>query len=150
MAEEYKQPIIEYGIYMNHPDTPKRLEAAVKILHDRNIPIERKYSLGLLRTELSENSNNIQLLVDGQAVATGDKNAEVKSVLSAMRENLDKYLQMELAPYELHVVNGALYIGNHFAAGNVKGVTSPEKIRDNLRRVIDLGRSKYPASKFFK
>ena len=150
MAEEYKQPIVEYGIYMNHPETPQRLDAAVKILHDRNIPIERKYSLGLLRTELREGSNNIELLVDGHAVATGNKNPEVKAVLSGMRENLDKYLQMELAPYELHIVNGALYIANHFAAGNVKGVTSPEKIRDNLLRVINLGRAKYPASKFFK
>ena len=150
MAEEYKQPIVEYGIYMNHPDTPKRLDAAVKILHDRNIPIERKYSLGLLRTELREGSNNIELLVDGQAAATGNKTAEVKAVLSGMRETLDKYLQMELAPYELHIVNGALYIGNHFTAGKVQGITSPEKIRENLLRVINLGRAKYPASKFFR
>ena len=150
MSEEYRQPVHEYGIYMNHPETPKRLAAAVKILHDRNIPIERKYSLGLLRTELKEESNTIQLLVDGQAVATGDKNAEVRAVLSGMRETLDKYLQLELAPYELHMVNGSLYIGNRFTAGNVQGVTSPEKIRDNLMRAINLARAKHPTSKFFK
>ena len=150
MAEDYKQPIVEYGIYMNHPETPKRLEAAVKILHDRKIPIERKYSLGLLRTELRETGNNIQLLVDGQVAATGNKTSEVKAVLSGMRDNLNKYLQLELAPYDLHMVNGALYIGNHFTAGNVKGVTSPEKIRENLLKVINLGRAKYPTSKFFK
>ena len=150
MAEEYKQPIIEYGIYMNHPDTPKRLAAAVKILHDRKIPIERKYSLGLLRTELREESNTIRLFVDGQVVASGNKTAEVRAVLSGMRDTLNKYLQLELAPYELHLVNGALYIENHFTAGNVKGITSPEKIRENLLRVINLGRAKYPTSKFFK
>ncbi len=43
MAEDYKQPIRDYGIYMDHPDTPKRLERAVQILHDKHIPIERKY-----------------------------------------------------------------------------------------------------------
>ena len=150
MAEEYRQPIVDYGIYMNHPDTPKRLAAAVKTLHDRKIPIERKYSLGLLRTELREESNNIRLLVDGQVVAAGNKTKENKAVLSGMRDTLNKYLQLELAPYELHLVNGALYIENHFTAGNVKGITTPEKIRENLLRVINLGRAKHPTSKFFK
>ena len=150
MAEEYKQPIHDYGIYMNHPDTPKRLAAAVKTLHDRKIPIQRKYALGLLRTELREESNNIRLLVDGQVVASGNKTKENKAVLSGMRDTLNKYLQLELAPYELHLVNGALYIENHFTAGNVKGITSPEKIRENLLRVINLGRAKHPTSKFFK
>ena len=150
MAEEYRQPIHEYGIYMNHPETPKRLETAVKTLHDRKIPIERKYPLGLLRTELKEGSNNLQLTVDGLAVATGNKTKEVRAVLSGMRETLDKYLQLELAPYDLHVVNGALYIGNRFIAGNVKGITPPEKIRDNLMKAINAGRAKHPTSKFFK
>ena len=150
MAEEYRQPIVDYGIYMNHPDTPKRLEAAVKTLHERKIPIERKYSLGLLRTELREVSSSIKLLVDGQVVAEGNKTKENKAVLSGMRDMLNKYLQLELAPYELHLVNGALYIENHFTAGNVKGLTSPEKIRENLLRVINLGRAKHPTSKFFK
>lgn len=150
IAEEYKQPIHEYGIYMNHPESPKRLAAAVKTLHERNIPIERKYSLGLLRTELREGSNKIELLVDGQAVATGNKSAEIRAVLSGMRETLDKYLQLELAPYELHIERGALYIGNHFTAGQVQGVTSPERIRENLMNAINKARAKYPTSKFFK
>ena len=150
IAEEYRQPIHEYGIYMNHPESPKRLADAVKTLHERNIPIERKYSLGLLRTELREGSNKIELLVDGQAVATGNKSGEIRAVLSGMRETLDKYLQLELAPYELHVERGALYIGNHFTAGQVQGITSPEKIRENLMNAINRARAKYPTSKFFK
>ena len=150
IAEEYRQPIHEYGIYMNHPESPKRLAAAVKTLHERNIPIERKYSLGLLRTELREGSNKIELLVDGQAVATGNKSAEIRAVLSGMRDTLNKYLQLELAPYELHVEMGALYIGNHFTAGQVQGITSPERIRENLMNAINRARAKYPTSKFFK
>ena len=67
-----------------------------------------------------------------------------------MRETLDKYLQLELAPYELHIVNGSLYIGNHFTAGQVKGITSPEKIRENLMKAINHARAKHPTSKFFK
>ena len=150
MAEDYKKPIADYGIYMNHPETPQRLSSAVKILHDRHIPIERKYSLGLLRTGIIETNHNIQLNIDGQTVITGRKNPETKAMMQGIRETLNKYLQLELAPYEIHVENGALYIGNHFTAGQVDGMTSPEDIRKNLVKVINAGRAKYPTSKFFK
>ncbi|MBQ3402555.1 MAG: M48 family metalloprotease [Synergistaceae bacterium] len=150
MAEEYKQPIVEYGIYMNHPDTPKRLAAAVKILHDRKIPIERKYPLGLLRTDIKEGTNDISLTVDGVPAVSGKKNAETRAVIAGIRRELDKYLQLELAPYEIHVERGGLYIGNHFIAGNVSGITKPEEIRANLMKAINAGRAKYPTSKFFK
>ena len=150
MAEDYKQPIRDYGIYMDHPETPKRLEKVIKALHDKHIPIERKYPLGLLRTKINEASNNIELLIDGQPVISGDKKPETRDAIAKMRDAIDKYLQLELAPYELHVMNNAVYIGNHFVAGNVAGVTKPEVIRSNLLKAINLARAKHPTSRFFK
>ena len=150
IAEDYKQPVRDYGIYMDHPETPKRLELAIKALRDRNIPIERKYPLGLLRTKIQEESNNVTLLIDGRAVLSGDKKPETRDSIAKMREAIDKYLQLELAPYELHLVNGALYIGNHLTAGNVEGITKPEEIRKNLLKAINLARAKYPTARFFK
>ena len=150
MAEEYRQPIHDYGIYMNHPDTPKRLAAAVKTLHDRKIPIERKYSLGLLRTDIKEGTNDITLRVDGITAVSGKKNNDTRVLINRIRSELDKYLQLELAPYDIHVERGGLYIGNHFIAGNVEGMTKPDDIRKNLLRAINSGRAKYPTSKFFK
>lgn len=150
MAEEYKQPLVEYGIYMNHPDTPKRLAAAVKTLHERQIPIERKYSLGLLRTDISEGTNDISLNIDGMSVIKGRKTPETRALMSSIRKEIDKYLQLELAPYDIHVERGTLYIGNHFIAGNVDGMTKPDEIRTNLIKAINAGRAKYPTSKFFK
>ena len=150
MAEEYRQPIVDYGIYMNHPDTPQRLDRAVKTLHERNIPIERKYPLGLLRTSIQETGTSIVLMIDGQSVITGKKTPEMKAVIEGIRETLDKYLQLELAPYDIHIVNGSLYIENHFTAGKVDGLTTPEDIRVNLLNVINSGKAKYPTYKFFK
>lgn len=150
MAEEYKQPLVEYGIYMNHPGTPKRLAAAVKTLHERKIPIERKYSLGLLRTDIKEGQNDIALRVDGLPVITGKKTKETRALLAKIRGELDKYLQLELAPYEIHIQRGGLYIENHFIVGNAEGITKPDEIRANLLKVINAGRAKYPTSKFFK
>ena len=150
MAEEYKQPIHDYGIYMNHPDTPKRLDAAVKILHERNIPIERKYSLGLLRTSIKQLKKKTNLEIDGAVVLTADKNPENFKIIAGIKDNIDKYLQLELAPYELLIRKENLYIGNHFTAGSVKGMTSPEDLRKNLLRAINSARAKHPTSKFFK
>ena len=130
MAEEYKQPLVDYGVYMNHPDTPKRLAAAVKTLHERHIPIERKYSLGLLRTEIHDGAE-ISLRIDGYTVITGRRSPETLALMKTIRSELDKYLQLELAPYEIHVERGALYIGNHFIAGNTDGMTKPDNIRKN-------------------
>jgi len=150
MAEEYKQPIHEYGIYMNHPDSPKRLDAAVKILHARNIPIERKYSLGLLRTSIEQLKKKIDLEVDGVVVLTAEKNPENFKIIAKIKDNLDKYLQLELAPYELQMRNEKLYIGNHLTAEKLDGMTSPEDLRKNLLKAINSARAKHPTSKFFK
>lgn len=150
MSEEYRQPLVEYGIYMNHPESPKRLAAAVKTLHDRKINIERKYPLGLLRTAITQTGNKLALTVDKLPVITGNNNQEVRAALEGIKTSLDKYLQLELAPYDLHLVNGALYIGNHFTAGAVQGLTRPEEIRENLLKAINLARAKHPTSKFFK
>ena len=135
---------------MNHPDSPKRLANAVKILHARNIPIERKYSLGLLRTSIKTSDSSIRLDVDGLTVLSADKTSDNESAVSEIKANLDKYLQLELAPYELHIMNGALYIGNRLAAKNLPGMTPPDELRKNLLRAINAGRAKHPTSKFFK
>ncbi len=135
---------------MNHPDSPKRLAAAVKTLHDRKINIERKYSLGLLRTAITQTGNKLALTVDKLPVITGGNNPETKAALEGIKKSLDKYLQLELAPYDLHLVNGALYIGNNLTAGTVQGLTPPKEIRENLLKAINLARAKHPTSKFFK
>lgn len=150
MAQDYKQPIRDYGIYMDHPDTPKRLERAVKVLHDRHIPIQRKYPLGLLRTSIKDNGGKLQLIIDGQTVIEAVKSPENTVMMNVIRGALDASLQLELAPYDLHVESGALYIENHFIAGRSEGMTSPEDMRKNLLKVINSGRAKYPTSKFFK
>ena len=150
MAEEYKQPIVEYGIYLNHPETPKRLASVVKTLHEKKIPIERKYSLGLLRTVIKETKDEILLNVDGLEVIKAKKTRDALSAMNEIKDSLDKYLQLELAPYDIHVERGSLYIENHFIAAQAEGMTKLEEIRGNLLKAINAGRAKYPMSKFFK
>ncbi len=150
MSEDFKRPIIQYGIYMNHPETPERLRRALQKLNALKIPVERKYSLGLLRTAINETENLFELKVDGVTIASGNKNPDVRAALMRLRDNLDKSLQLELAPYELHLINGALYIKNDFTAGNLQGITPPDDIRKNLLKVLDSARAKHPTAKFFQ
>lgn len=150
MSEDFKRPIIQYGIYMNHPETPERLRRALQKLNAMKIPVERKYALGLLRTSINETENLCELKVDGVTIASGNKNPDIRAALTRLRDNLDKSLQLELAPYELHLINGALYIKNDFTAGNLQGITPPDDIRKNLLKVLDSARAKHPTAKFFQ
>ena len=81
------------------------------MLHDKNIKIERKYSLGLLRTAIKQTKNKINLEIDGSTVLTIDKNPENFKAVAEIKDNIDKYLQLELAPYEIQTRNENLYIG---------------------------------------
>ena len=87
---------------------------------------------------------------DGVTAVTGKKNPETRALMSSIKAEIDKYLQLELAPYDIHVERGALYIGNHFVAGNSDAMTKPDDIRRNLIKAINAARAKYPTSKFFK
>ena len=92
----------------------------------------------------------INLEVDGSTVLTIDKNPENFKAVAEIKDNIDKYLQLELAPYELQVRNENLYIGNKLAAKKIKGMTSAEDLRKNLLKAVNSARAKHPTSKFFK
>ncbi|MBR1671841.1 MAG: M48 family metalloprotease [Fretibacterium sp.] len=150
MDEELKQPIREYGIYMNHPDSRKRLQMALEKLHDLGIPVRRKHSLGLLRTGFRETKRRAELTVDGAVVWSGKRAPETRTALERARAVLDEDLQMELAPYDVHLVGGSLYIGNHLVGEPVKGMDSVEVFRQNLLKALDAARRKHPTAKYFQ
>ena len=151
LNEEMKEPIREYGIYMNHPDSPKRLASAINKLNKLNIPVNRKLPLGLLRTSIqNNNNNNLNLLIDGEVILSVSNTPENLNILSELKSNLDKYLQLELAPYDIHSANNALYIKNSkiFSLSSDNNINI-EQLKQNLLQSIDRARRKHPA-KYFK
>ncbi len=154
LNEEMKEPIRDYGIYMNHPDSPKRLNSALSKLNKLGIPVQRKYPLGLLRTAIHREDNNLVLLIDGDAAwrikdtRDSSNNANLK-IMQDVKQKLDKYLQLELAPYEIHMANNALYIKNYKITGVVDGNNNLDDFRKNLLKILDNARRKHPA-KYFK
>ena len=150
MSEEFKQPIIEYGIYMNHPDSKKRLQSAADKLRKMGIPINRKYPLGLLRTDIKEEGGKITLTIDGASVWSGKLTAETREAVGKARASLDKNLQMETTPYDVHIVGDSLCIGNAVVTGPVKGMDSLGSFRQNIMKATDAARRKHPAAKYFQ
>ncbi|MBQ9565544.1 MAG: M48 family metalloprotease [Synergistaceae bacterium] len=150
MSEEFRQPIREYGIYMNHPDSKDRLQTALKKLRDRGIPVERKYPLGLLRADIREEGDRVELTIDGTPVWGGKRAKETRSTLEKTRDILDKKLQMETAPYDVHLAGDGLYIGNALVIRSAQGLDSLGSFRKNLLKALDAARRKHPSAKYFQ
>lgn len=168
LNEEMKEPIRDYGIYMNHPESPKRLQSALNKLNQLGVPVNRKYPLGLLRTSIKREGDKLQLLIDNNIALTGKNTPENLKILNNIKQNLDKYLQLELAPYEIHIANDALYIRNYKITGSeikiknnenkssavneaddLESINDIENFRQNLLKILDNARRKHPA-KYFK
>ena len=145
LNEEMKEPIREYGIYMNHPESPKRLASALNKLNSLNIPVNRKLPLGLLRINVKEQGGKINLLIDGENIFSADNTPENLTSFNNLKINLDKNLQLELAPYDLHTANNSLYIRN----SKIYTGDDAEILKQNLLSCIDKARRKHTA-KYFK
>ena len=150
MSEELKQPIREYGIYMNHPESKARLQATLKKLRERGIPVRRKYPLGLLRTDIREEGARADLTVDGVPVWGGKRTPASRKALEKARAALDKDLQMETAPYDVHIVGDGLYIGNALVSRSEADLDSLGSFRKALLKALDAARRRHPTAKYFQ
>lgn len=150
MNEELKQPIRDYGIYMDHPESEERLRAALNKLKSLNIGVERKHSLALLRTAYRETGRRLELTVDGHTVWGGKKKAEVRTALEETRSLLDAHFQMELAPYDLRLEGDALYIGNKLLARGTVDMDPLPDFRERLLAALDRARRRHPIAKYFQ
>ncbi|MDR1508984.1 MAG: M48 family metalloprotease, partial [Synergistaceae bacterium] len=153
MHEEMKQPIREYGIYMDHPESTERIEAMSNKLKSLNIRLMRKDPLHLLITSIEETGNDIRLLVDGVSVWNGPQNDRTLKALTRAREILDRDFQMELPPYDLQLEgNGLLRLGNTVLAQTPLpgGMQDLKTFRKNLLSALARAQTKYPVARYFR
>jgi Zn-dependent protease with chaperone function len=153
MAEEIKTPLYNYGIYMSHPDTRKRVEYLAKYLRDNLIPLRRKEALLSLRSSISRGDHGrVILMVDDVEVWNGPYNEEVYKVFERAKKVLDSSLQMELAPYEIAVDDGLLRIRNAVAAEGPfpEGMPSLHSVREKLLEALLAAQRKHPMAKYFR
>lgn len=150
MNEELKQPIRDYGIYMDHPESEERLQSALNKLKSLNVKVERKHPLALLRTAFRETDNRLDLTVDGFTVWSGKKTPEVRTALEQSRSVLDRDFQMETAPYDLRLEGDSLYIGNRRLAQKTADMDDLSLFRKRLLTALDRARRRHPTAKYFQ
>jgi Zn-dependent protease with chaperone function len=153
MAEEIKKPIYNYGIYMSHPESRKRVEYLAKYLRDNSISLKRKEALLALRTRIVQGDNgDLTLMVDDVAVWSGADNDEVRNVFERAKKVIDSSLQMELAPYEISVNDGVLRIKNTIVAEEPLPKDMPPliSVREKLLEAVLNSQRKHPMAKYFR
>jgi hypothetical protein len=159
MHEEMKQPIRDYGIYMNHPESIDRVKSLSEKLKSLHIRLERKYPLHLLQTAVEEDGSRVKLLVDGAEVWGGAKSAPAAEAVRRAKEVLDRGFQMELAPYDLRLeaaspgsAAGVLRLKNSVLAQSPlpEGMTGLAAFRENLLAALARAQKKRPAAQYFK
>ena len=152
MAEEIKTPIYNYGIYMSHPETRKRVEYLAKYLRDNLIPLKRKEALLSLRSRITRSDGNVILKVDDVEVLYGPYNEGVIEVIESVKKVIDSSLQMELAPYDIEVDNGVLRIRNTIVAKDPlpEGMPPLISVREKLLESVLAAQRKHPMAKYFR
>jgi hypothetical protein len=156
MHEEMKQPIREYGIYMDHPDSVERVRSMGEKLQKLHIALERKYPLHLLRTSVRREGGRAWLLVDDAGVWEGADDDFTLELLQRVKGLLDSDFQMEMAPYDLRLENtekgGVLRLKNNILATAPlpQGMQDLSTLRENLLRALARAQKKHPVAKYFQ
>ncbi|MDR1377007.1 MAG: M48 family metalloprotease [Synergistaceae bacterium] len=155
MHEEMKQPIREYGIYMDHPDSFERVQNMGQKLKELRIALERKHPLHLLRTSIQKEGEKVRLLVDGVEVWEGADDNPARTLLQRAKELLDSNFQMEMAPYDLRLDSTesgpVLLLKNNILARAPlpEGMEDLPALRENLLRALTRAQKKHPTAKYF-
>ena len=157
MHEEMKQPIREYGIYMDHPESIERVQNMSEKLKKLGISLERKIPLQLLKTSIKEDGKYISLLIDGIEVWGGENNVSTLETLERVRKLLDCDFQMELAPYDLQLEGDGqsqslLRLKNSILAKTPlpNGIPDLSSLRGNLLAALARAQAKHPIAKYFR
>ncbi|MCL2009178.1 MAG: M48 family metalloprotease [Synergistaceae bacterium] len=156
MHEEMKQPIREYGIYMNHPESVERVQSLSEKLKSMSISVERKVPLQLLRTSIAEDGESARLLIDGTEVWGGRQDESTLELLEQVRKLLDRDFQMELAPYDLQLEGDGnqslLRLKNNVLAKTPlpEGMPDLAALRGNLLAALARAQSRHPIAKYFR
>lgn len=127
-AREMFRPEINLGIFQTHPETEARINYVKDMLMERGIDIERRATTDYLKVNIKyifeESFCTGIIYIDEISILnlSFPKNHEIYLKMIEATQNLDKFLTIDLAPYEINVL--------------VEGNTSAILIRNN--KIISL------------
>lgn len=154
--ESLKRAYFDPGIAQTHPDTKERIAAAVRYMEDRHISINRKYALGVLRTNVDVVSGDLALIIDGSPVWRGRDDEPTRALLSRVAASLWDELQLETAPYDIRVesdgTSSSLQIkGKKIARSNElpQGLQPLPSFREGIQNALNAARRAHPLADYY-
>ncbi|MGI6253166.1 MAG: M48 family metallopeptidase [Aminivibrio sp.] len=154
--EQIKQPLVDLGVYMTHPDMSERIAYILKTADEKKIPIRRKYALNLLKPSVESSGGKTVLMLDEKPVWTLREDEESKMAALEAAEKLAENLQMETAPYEIRLVTPGgrktLAVGNAAVAREPlpEGAQSLESLRESLVQALGDARDRHRGAKYLR
>jgi len=127
-TQEMFKPEVNLGIFQTHPETENRVNYVKDKLKERGIDIDRRAITDYLKVStkyIFEDSLSVGIIyIDDIPILnlSFPENKEIYSKIIEAAQNLDKFLSIDLAPYEINVL--------------VEGTTSTLSIRNN--KIISL------------
>jgi len=127
-VREMFRPKVDLGIFQTHPDTENRINYVRDKLMEREIDIDRRVTTDYLKVNIKyifeESFCTGIIYIDEISILnlSFPRNHEIYLKMIEATQNLDKFLTIDLAPYEINVL--------------VEGTTSALLIRNN--KIISL------------
>jgi len=127
-TREMFKPELNLGIFQTHPETENRINYVKDMLIEKGIDIDRRATTDYLKVNIKyifkESFYTGIIYIDDIPILnlSFPKNHEIYLKMIEVTQNLDKFLNIDLAPYEINVL--------------VEGTTSILSIRNN--KIISL------------
>ena len=109
-TREMFKPEVNLGIFQTHPETENRINYVKDKLKERGIDINRRVTTDYLKVDIKytyeESSCNAAIYIDNTTILTltFPIGHELYLKTTETTKNLDKFLSIDLAPYEINVL----------------------------------------------
>lgn len=156
MEEAMHRPQIDWGIYQTHPDAKERIAAAERYIIDHGYKLDRKRSLGCLRTKVETNGDVCSLMIDDTVIISADETSETMTALKSAADMIDNDLSLETAPFDVRVEiageSRSLYIKSRriISESVLPFGTTIDDVRARVHDALSKARSSHPLAEYFK
>ena len=109
-TREMFKPEVNLGIFQTHPETENRINYVKDKLKEKGIDIDRRVTTDYLKVDIKytyeESSCNAAIYIDNTTILTltFPIGHELYLKTTETTKNLDKFLSIDLAPYEINVL----------------------------------------------
>jgi hypothetical protein len=102
--EKLKRPYVDPGIFQSHPDVEDRVNYLIETMRNNGWKLQRKIPLRLLRPRWIDKEGRSSLFLDQTLLWSVPEGVLSKKEMNALVEVLDENLQLELPPYDIHLL----------------------------------------------